>query len=73
MGRVPMDKVMMLIWHFRYDPDVVRFMAAFVEKVREIDLHSTRTLNFSLKDLNLNMNIRPNLYDLDMLRNKLQS
>lgn len=31
-GRVPMDKVMMLIWQFRNDPDVVQFMAQFVTK-----------------------------------------
>ena len=31
--RVPMDKVMMLIWQFRDDPGVVKFMAQFVAKV----------------------------------------
>mmetsp|Transcript_33204 Transcript_33204/g.38670 ORF Transcript_33204/g.38670 Transcript_33204/m.38670 type:complete len:959 (+) Transcript_33204:114-2990(+) len=31
-GRVPMDKVMMLIWQFRDDPSVVQFMAQFVTK-----------------------------------------
>lgn len=33
--RVPMDKVMMLIWQFRDDPSVVKFMAQFVTKVNE--------------------------------------
>ena len=31
-GRVPMDKVMMLIWQFRDDPSVVEFMAQFVTR-----------------------------------------
>jgi phosphatidylinositol 4-kinase len=31
-GKVPMDKVMMLIWKFRDDPSVVRFMAQFVTR-----------------------------------------
>jgi phosphatidylinositol 4-kinase len=31
-GRVPMDKVMMLIWQFRDDPSVVNFMSMFVTK-----------------------------------------
>lgn len=31
-GRVPMDKVMMLIWQFRDDPSVVQFMAQFITK-----------------------------------------
>ncbi len=34
-GRVPMDKVMMLIWQFRDDPSIVEFMAQFVTKVSE--------------------------------------
>lgn len=33
-GRVPMEKVAMLIWQFRDDPAVVQFMAQFVAKVR---------------------------------------
>lgn len=33
-GRVPMEKVTMLIWQFRNDPAVVNFMAQFVAKVR---------------------------------------
>ena len=33
-GRVPMEKVTMLIWQFRDDPAVVQFMAQFVAKVR---------------------------------------
>jgi hypothetical protein len=33
-GRVPMEKVVMLIWQFRDDPAVVQFMAQFVGKVR---------------------------------------
>lgn len=32
-GRVPMEKVAMLIWQFRDDPAVVHFMAQFVAKV----------------------------------------
>mmetsp|Transcript_15919 Transcript_15919/g.30023 ORF Transcript_15919/g.30023 Transcript_15919/m.30023 type:complete len:917 (+) Transcript_15919:72-2822(+) len=31
-GKVPMDKVMMLIWKFRDDPSVVQFMAQFVTR-----------------------------------------
>lgn len=31
-GKVPMEKVMMLIWQFRDDPSVVQFMAQFVAK-----------------------------------------
>ena len=33
-GKVPMEKVAMLIWQFRDDPAVVQFMAQFVAKVR---------------------------------------
>ena len=33
-GKVPMEKVAMLIWQFRDDPAVVHFMAQFVAKVR---------------------------------------
>lgn len=33
-GRVPMEKVTMLIWQFRDDPAVVQFMAQFVARVR---------------------------------------
>lgn len=32
--RVPMEKVVMLIWQYRDDPQVVRFMTRFVAKVR---------------------------------------
>jgi hypothetical protein len=32
-----MEKVMMLIWQFRDDPNVVQFMAQFVAKVRSIE------------------------------------
>jgi len=32
--KVPMDKVVMLIWQFRDDPSVVTFMARFMAKVR---------------------------------------
>ena len=32
--KVPMEKVVMLIWQFRDDPTVVTFMARFVAKVR---------------------------------------
>ncbi len=37
-GRVPMEKVVMLIWQFRDDPAVVQFMAQFVGKVCFPDL-----------------------------------
>ncbi|KAG7370685.1 phosphatidylinositol 3- and 4-kinase [Nitzschia inconspicua] len=30
--RVPMEKVVMLIWQYRYDPQVVKFMTRFVAK-----------------------------------------
>jgi len=33
-NKVPMDKVVMLLWQFRHDPAVVTFMARFVAKVR---------------------------------------
>jgi hypothetical protein len=32
--KVPMEKVVMLIWQFRDDPAVVTFMARFMAKVR---------------------------------------
>jgi hypothetical protein len=32
--RVPMEKVVMLIWQYREDPQVVKFMTRFVAKVR---------------------------------------
>lgn len=32
--KVPMEKVVMLIWQFRDDPSVVTFMARFMAKVR---------------------------------------
>ena len=32
--KVPMEKVVMLIWQFRDDPQVVKFMTRFVAKVR---------------------------------------
>ena len=35
-GKVPMEKVAMLIWQFRDDPAVVQFMAQFVAKVRSL-------------------------------------
>lgn len=45
-GRVPMEKVAMLIWQFRTDPAVVQFMAQFVAKVSSHALHlSGRFLN----------------------------
>ncbi len=34
--KVPMEKVVMLIWQFRDDPQVVKFMTRFVAKVRFI-------------------------------------
>ena len=33
-GKIPMDKVMMIIWQFRDDKDVIKFMTRFVSKVR---------------------------------------
>lgn len=35
-GKVPMEKVAMLIWQFRDDPAVVQFMAQFVAKVSSV-------------------------------------
>lgn len=32
-GKVQMEKVVMLIWQFRDDPNVVQFMSQFVQKV----------------------------------------
>lgn len=37
--RVPMEKVVMLIWQFRDDPTVVGFMARFMAKVRRNKKH----------------------------------
>ena len=31
--RIPIEKIMLLIWQFRDDPGVVKFMAQFVAKV----------------------------------------
>lgn len=31
--KVPMEKVVMIIWQFRDDPQVVKFMTRFVSKV----------------------------------------
>jgi hypothetical protein len=36
--KVPMEKVVMLLWQFRCDPTVVTFMARFVAKVRSDDV-----------------------------------
>jgi hypothetical protein len=33
MGKVQMEKVVMLIWQFRDDANVIQFMAQFVAKV----------------------------------------
>lgn len=35
-GKVPIEKVIMLIWIFRDDPTVVKFMAQFVAKVKSL-------------------------------------
>ena len=35
-NKVPMEKVVMLIWQFRDDPSVITFMARFMTKVRSI-------------------------------------
>lgn len=32
-GKVQMEKVVMLIWQFRNDPNVINFMSQFVAKV----------------------------------------
>ena len=32
--KVPMEQVMMIIWQFRDDKDVIKFMTRFVSKVR---------------------------------------
>jgi hypothetical protein len=37
--KVPMEKVVMLLWAFRDDPTVVKFMAQFVSKVRRSQTH----------------------------------
>lgn len=34
--KVPMEKVVMLIWQFRDDPTVITFMARFMAKVRSL-------------------------------------
>ena len=49
-GKVPMDKVMILIWLFRDDPTVVQFMAHFVTKVSNDS--SMKTSFFILYRLN---------------------
>ena len=36
--KVPMEKVVMLLWAFRDDPSVVKFMAQFVSKVSTLEL-----------------------------------
>lgn len=38
-GRVPMEKVTMLIWQFRDDPAVVQFMAQFVARVSFVSMY----------------------------------
>lgn len=35
-NKVPMEKVVMLIWQFRDDPSVITFMARFMTKVRTV-------------------------------------
>jgi hypothetical protein len=35
--KVPMEKVVMLLWQFRDDPSVITFMARFISKVRRQD------------------------------------
>lgn len=54
-GKVPMEKVMLLIWKFRDDPGVVQFMAQFVTKVsfcvsfaRSVYYPATNLTSFSL-------------------------
>lgn len=39
MGKVQMEKVVMLIWQFRDDANVIQFMAQFVAKVSVFLLH----------------------------------
>jgi len=36
VDKVPMEKVVMLLWQFRDDPSVITFMARFVGKVSKI-------------------------------------
>ena len=47
-GKVPMEKVIMLIWVFRDDPTVVKFMAQFVAKVRSNPLVIIGLVSFQL-------------------------
>jgi hypothetical protein len=44
--KVPMEKVVMLLWQFRSDPTVVTFMARFVAKVSSgVGLFSTYAMS----------------------------
>ena len=40
--KVPMEKVMMIIWQFREDKDVIKFMTRFVSKVSKASRKSNR-------------------------------
>jgi hypothetical protein len=46
--RVPIEKVMMIIWQFRDDPQVVKFMTRFVAKVSYLREGPLRTLAWQL-------------------------
>jgi hypothetical protein len=46
--RVPIEKVMMIIWQFRDDPQVVKFMTRFVAKVGYLRDGPLRTLSLRL-------------------------
>jgi len=48
-GKVPMEKVIMLIWVFRDDPTVVKFMAQFVAKVSKTHFSFNHTLTIVSK------------------------
>ena len=50
-GRVPMEKVTMLIWQFRNDPAVVHFMAQFVAKVSSYFSVVIYVVLFALKNI----------------------
>ena len=52
-GKVPMEKVAMLIWQFRDDPAVVQFMAQFVAKVRYYYVYMFCSWDKSAYDMSL--------------------
>lgn len=50
--KVPMEKVVMLVWAFRDDPSVIKFMAQFVSKVSPptVILHVTADRDSIIRD-----------------------